>query len=264
MKEKLLVEIRRAMDCALALGIAGYSTAELEDLFEEVQEANEVTEALAIAVTIANRWHYNGSPEELLTNETDLEYSFCFSLPGIFEPSQIAGSAKGLSVIQIIRLLDLYWRDTETYTNRWIGWISNNPNKAKLEDLSEESKLMSKDSHPRLRFPLADFEVLEDQTGPVAVAKLADTEMDVDASEIVWHLRRFLDLFFLKDGYEPHVFLNHYRAFEVEYDDEPPYDLSLPTFQQLDVFIRPAQNQRPLTLDNSISFLSQVRIFEDD
>lgn len=252
------------MDCALALGIAGYSTSELEDLFEEVQEANEVTEKLAIAVTIANRWHYDGSPEELLTNETDLEYSFCFSLPGIFEPSQIAGSAQGLSLTHIIRLLDLYWRDIETYTNRWIGWISNNPNNAKLNDLSEDSKLMSKDSHPRSRFPLADFEILEDQQGPVAVAKLDDHAMDLPADEIVWHLRRFLDLFFLKDGYEPHVFLNHYRAFEVEYEDEPPYDLSVPTFQQLDIFIRPAENQRPLELDNSIAFLSQVRIFEDE
>jgi hypothetical protein len=111
---------------------------------------------------------------------------------------------------------------------------------------------------------MADFEILEDEQGPVAVFKLADHDMDLVASEIVWHLRRFLDLFFLKDGYEPHLFLNHYRAFEVEYDDEPPYDLSVPIFQQLDVFIRAAQNERQLALDNSMEFLSQVRILKDE
>jgi hypothetical protein len=253
------------MDCAIALGIAGYATAELEDLFSEVQEANEVSEDLAIAVTIANRWHYDSSPEKLLRDETDLEYSFSFSLPPIFEPSQNAESAKDLSLDQILRLLALYWGDSETYTNRWISYVSNNPTNANSAAVVEDSQLMSRDSGLRSKFPLADFEVIEDQNGAVALAKLTDTGgLLLPCNEIVWHMRRFLDLFFLRDGSEPKVFFNHYRAYEFESDDISPYDLSVPIFQQLDIFLGPAEDQCPLDVGNSIEFLSQVRIFIDD
>lgn len=266
MKQNLLKEVERAMQCAKILGVAGHATHELESLALELQATDEPSEKLVADILLANRWHYldgdGGIDESFFQLENDRYYSFSFFLEPMFSPSPAAISGMEANTAELKQMLINYWSDQETYTNRWIGWIENEPASWALSDLETESKMMSKDSGHYSRRELDEKDVVESVPKNLVSFELDDLTESLRPSEIVWHLRRFIDLFFLKDGNQPFVSLQHYRAFEI-FGDSGDKLQSFGALEKISVEISLPSGEHGEQTSGELFLVSIAKFFDD-
>lgn len=267
MKQNLLTEVERAMECAKILGVAGFSTRELESLALELLSTDQPSEKLAADILLANRWHYydpdgGGIDESFFELENSRYYSYSFFLEPLFNPSPAALSGLEVNTSDLQQMLLSYWRDHQTYTNRWVGWIENTPDTLNPSDLEADSKLMSEDSGHGPRREIDEERFTNSVSQNSVSFELDDISQSLRPSEIVWNLRRFIDLFFLQDGNQPFVSVHHYRAFDIFQDSDDNFE-SFEALEKISVEISLPSSEQGTPTSGALYLISIAKFFDD-